>query len=91
MTDDKTLTKEERKESQVRNASLKSHNAKLIKMADKIYNLRDLNRSLPDGWSEKRREEYFVWAQKVCVQCYKANDTLAGILQKLFADFFANK
>jgi len=91
VTDDKSLAKDERKGLAIKNASLKSHKAMLVTMADKIYNLRDLARVLPEGWTEKRREEYFVWAQKVCVQCYKANDTLAGILQTMFTDFFANK
>jgi len=89
VTDDKTLAKEERKDLSVKNAGLKSHKAMLVTMADKIYNLRDLVRVLPEGWTEKRRKEYFVWAQKVCVQCYKANDALAGILQAMFTDFFA--
>jgi guanosine-3',5'-bis(diphosphate) 3'-pyrophosphohydrolase len=91
VTDDKSLAKEERKELAVKNACHKSHKAKLVKMADKIYNLRDLARVLPEGWTEKRREEYFVWAQKVCVQCYKANDALAAILQGMFTEFFSNK
>jgi len=89
VTDDKLLSKEERKEMQVKNASHKSHEAKLVKMADKIYNLRDLNRVLPEGWDEKRRHEYFVWAQKVCTQIYDANAPLAACLQTLFTEFFA--
>ncbi|ODN02102.1 Guanosine-3',5'-bis(diphosphate) 3'-pyrophosphohydrolase MESH1 [Orchesella cincta] len=88
VTDNKLLSKEERKELQIKNASHKSHQAKLVKMADKIYNLRDLNRALPEGWDEKRRHEYFVWAQKVCCQIYDANEALATCLQKLFTEFF---
>jgi len=91
VTDDKALSKEERKELSIKNASLKSHKAKLVTMADKIYNLRDLVRVLPEGWTEARRKEYFGWAQKVCVQCYEANDALAAILQAMFTDFFSKK
>ena len=36
-----------------------------MKLADKLYNLRDLNRCVPDGWDAERVENYFIWAQKV--------------------------
>ncbi|CAL8127076.1 unnamed protein product [Orchesella dallaii] len=87
VTDNKLLSKEERKELQVKNASHKSLQAKLVKLADKIYNLRDLNRVLPEGWDENRRREYFNWAEKVCCQIYDANDHLAKCLQTLFSEF----
>ena len=44
VTDDKDLPKAERKRLQVVNASKKSKEAKLVKLADKLYNLRDLDR-----------------------------------------------
>ncbi|TPX36526.1 hypothetical protein SmJEL517_g01379 [Synchytrium microbalum] len=64
-TDDKSLPKEERKRLQVVNAPHKSLRAKQVKMADKIYNLRDLERCTPEGWSAERVSEYFKWAKKV--------------------------
>ena len=39
--------------------------AKLVKLADKLYNLRDLERATPEGWSPERKQQYFVWAAKV--------------------------
>ncbi|MCP9264311.1 Guanosine-3',5'-bis(Diphosphate) 3'-pyrophosphohydrolase MESH1 [Dirofilaria immitis] len=33
--------------------------AKLIHLADKLYNLRDLERAIPVGWSAQRVKEYF--------------------------------
>jgi len=47
VTDDKSLPKEERKRLQVVHAPHRSHQAKLVKLADKLYNLRDLNRCTP--------------------------------------------
>ena len=41
------------------------YQAKLVKLADKLYNLRDLERTTPVGWSQERKQEYFVWAAKV--------------------------
>lgn len=62
-TDDKTKPKMERKHLQIQHAAESSHEAKLVKLADKLYNLRDLQQSLPDGWDEviwlffKKRKE----------------------------------
>ena len=49
VTDDKTLPKLERKRLQVEHAPQSSPGAKLVKLADKLYNLRDLNRCTPEG------------------------------------------
>lgn len=49
VTDDKALPKQERKRQQVEHAPHASHQAKLVKLADKLYNLRDLNRCTPTG------------------------------------------
>lgn len=49
VTDDKSLPKQERKRQQVEHAPHCSHQAKLVKLADKLYNLRDLNRCTPVG------------------------------------------
>lgn len=51
VTDDKTLPKLERKRLQVEHAPYSSPGAKLVKLADKLYNLRDLNRCTPEGRS----------------------------------------
>ncbi|KAM9422445.1 guanosine-3',5'-bis(diphosphate) 3'-pyrophosphohydrolase MESH1-like isoform 6-T6 [Salvelinus alpinus] len=47
VTDNKALPKQERKRQQVEHAPHSSHQAKLVKLADKLYNLRDLNRCTP--------------------------------------------
>lgn len=49
VTDDKSLSKQERKQLQVEHAPHCSHQAKLVKLSDKLYNLRDLNRCTPVG------------------------------------------
>ena len=36
-----------------------------MKLADKLYNLRDLNRAIPEGWTKERAAEYFLWAKQV--------------------------
>ena len=50
---------------QIEHAPHCSYEAKLIKLADKLYNLQDLLRCTPVGWTEERLKEYFLWASKV--------------------------
>lgn len=65
VTDDKSLPKGERKRLQIVNAPHKSHGAKLIKLADKACNVRNLVTMPPKRWSLKRRQEYLLWGEKV--------------------------
>lgn len=65
VTDDKSLPKTERKRLQVEHAAHASRRAKLVKLADKICNLRDISGSPPADWSTQRKREYFDWAKSV--------------------------
>ncbi len=65
MTDDKSLPKEDRKRLQIEHAYGMSREGALVKLADKICNLRDVAANPPLGWSLKRRVEYFDWAKAV--------------------------
>ncbi len=69
VTDDKSLPRPERKRVQVQTAGAKSGRARMIKIADKISNLRSLLDSPPLGWSRRRRLEYFGWAAQVVERC----------------------
>uniref|UniRef100_UPI0037E8ADF0 guanosine-3',5'-bis(diphosphate) 3'-pyrophosphohydrolase MESH1 n=1 Tax=Semicossyphus pulcher TaxID=241346 RepID=UPI0037E8ADF0 len=84
VTDDKSLSKKERKRQQVEHAPHCSHKAKLVKLADKLYNLRDLTRSTPVGWTAERVQEYFVWASEVVKGLKGTNSTLEEKLEQLF-------
>ncbi|HRP35084.1 MAG TPA: HD domain-containing protein [Gammaproteobacteria bacterium] len=65
VTDDKSLPKAERKRLQVEHVAHAPHGAQLIKLADKIANLRDLVEYPPADWPDSRRREYFDWAALV--------------------------
>jgi len=65
VTDDKTLAKQVRKQLQIEHAPHLSREAKLVKLADKICNLRDILASPPAGWTQKHMQGYFDWAAKV--------------------------
>ncbi len=61
VTDDKSLSKVERKRGQIAHAPYLSKEAKLVKLADKLYNFRDLQRMPPKGWDANRVIGYFAW------------------------------
>ena len=68
MTEDKTLARAVRKQRQIDHAAHVSDQAKLVKLAGKISNLRDVAGSPPSGWSLQRRQEYFDWVKAVIDQ-----------------------
>ena len=65
VTDDKSLPKQRRKQLQIDRAPMKSKGAALIKVADKICNLRDLRDSPPKHWTAERGQRYRQWASDV--------------------------
>jgi guanosine-3',5'-bis(diphosphate) 3'-pyrophosphohydrolase len=76
VTDDKLLAKEKRKRLQVEHAAHLSRGAKLVKLADKICNLRDISISPPADWPLERKREYFDWAKRVVDQMRGADPAL---------------
>ena len=65
VTDDRSLDRATRKQHQVEHAPHLSREAALVKLADKICNLRDVTNSPPPAWPLQRRREYFDWAKLV--------------------------
>src|SRR6266478_7703638 len=76
VTDDMTLPKDERRRRQVVEAPKKSPGAKLIKIADKISNIRA--RILPRPNQDERDDliDYVAWAEKVVQGCRDVNAVL---------------
>jgi guanosine-3',5'-bis(diphosphate) 3'-pyrophosphohydrolase len=82
VTDDTRLPKADRKRLQIEHAAGLSAGAKLVKLADKICNLRDVAERPPAKWDLQRRREYFDWAKRVI-------DGLRGVHPALEAAFDA--
>jgi len=61
-----------------------SHNAKLVKLADIFYKLRDLKRSTPKGWSDERVQEYCVWASEDVAGLKRTNTNMEKSSDNLF-------
>lgn len=85
VTDDKSLDKAVRKEEQVRHAPHISQEAKLVKLADKICNLRDILASPPADWSADRKREYFDWAARVVEGLRGVHPALESVFYGLYA------
>ena len=87
VSDDKQLPKTERKRLQIEHAAGCSDSAKLVKLADKICNLRDMLAMPPADWPRERIHDYFDWAHAVIGQ-------LRGVhpqLERLFDAVYARK
>lgn len=84
VTDDTTLERAVRKQAQIDHASHISDQAKLVKLADKISNLRDVASNPPPTWSLQRRQEYFDWAKKVIDQIRGVHSGLEQIFDTVY-------
>jgi GTP diphosphokinase / guanosine-3',5'-bis(diphosphate) 3'-diphosphatase len=80
VSDDKSLDKEVRKQMQIEHAASISHEAKLVKLADKIANITDIINTPPAKWTKERKQDYFAWAKAVV-------NNLRGVHQGLEKDF----
>lgn len=85
VTDDKSLPSPERKRLQIEHASKISHEAKLVKLADKICNLQDIIISPPVKWSLERKRGYFDWAKEVIDQLRGTNERLERVFDEVYS------
>ncbi|KAL0227567.1 hypothetical protein RCL1_003711 [Eukaryota sp. TZLM3-RCL] len=89
-TDDKNLPKSERKRLQIETASKKSTEAKLVKLADKLSNLRSIVAGdYPQNWPLERILEYFSWAKRVTDNLKGVSPVLEGLLQEIYQSSFS--
>jgi (p)ppGpp synthase/HD superfamily hydrolase len=80
VTDDMSLPKQERRQKQIVDAPRKSPGAKLIKIADKISNIRA---RIPPQPNQDQRDDlidYVTWAEKVVAGCRGVN----AVLDRMF-------
>ncbi len=85
VTDDKSLPKQVRKQRQVEHAPHLSHNAKLVKLGDKICNVLDVTHDPPSNWSTAQRLEYLDWSARVIAGCRGTNAALEQHFDQVLA------
>jgi GTP diphosphokinase / guanosine-3',5'-bis(diphosphate) 3'-diphosphatase len=86
VTDDKTLSKEERKRLQIEHARHLSAQAKLVKLADKICNLRDIVAMPPVDWSADRKRQYLDWAKRVVDEMRGVHPVLEALFDAVYVE-----
>ena len=84
MTDDKSLPRAARKRLQIEHAPHMSWEGALVKLADKICNLRDVAAYPPAGWSLERQREYFEWAKAVVDALRPVNAKLLELFEEAY-------
>ena len=84
VTDDTSIPRSERKRLQIEHAAHISDKAKLVKLADKISNLRDVAHNPPPDWSLDRRQQYFDWAKEVIDRLRGVHPGLEGVFDEAY-------
>ena len=83
VSDDKSLSIHERKQKQIEHAPHGSTEAKLVKLADKICNLRDILAAPPASWGAERKRAYFHWSAQVIAGVRGVHPALETIFDAL--------
>ena len=87
-SDDKNLPYLERKRLQIEHAPHLPDDTKLVKMGDKIANLRGLLLPYTSIWNVEVTQGYFAWSRAVCEGCRGANAKLDAMADELFTKTF---
>jgi guanosine-3',5'-bis(diphosphate) 3'-pyrophosphohydrolase len=85
-TDDMSLPKSERRQRQIADTPKKSHAARLIKIADKISNIRARIFADPSGEQREELADYVAWAEQVVAGCRGGNATLDALFDEAVAN-----
>lgn len=81
LSDDMTLSHDERKRRQVQNASSLSHLARVVRIADKICNIRDIM-EYPIDWPQEKKLKYVKNSIEVVNQISGTNSQLEQLLEQ---------
>jgi guanosine-3',5'-bis(diphosphate) 3'-pyrophosphohydrolase len=71
---------------QIQHAPHLSYKAKLIKLADKICNVKDIGSHPPAKWDLGRKWDYIEWSQKVVAGLRGVNQSLEDLFDQTIAD-----
>jgi (p)ppGpp synthase/HD superfamily hydrolase len=89
-SDDKTLSKVDRKKLQIEHASSISNEAKLVKLADKYSNMHNLHTKPPYKWSKEAIRGYAVWGYAVVKKLSGINSVMDSKFDALFKELNVN-
>ncbi|MCE5316256.1 MAG: HD domain-containing protein [Parachlamydia sp.] len=80
LSNDPNLSRDENKQRQVDHAPTMTLNAQLVKLADRLYNIRDL-RNPPPKWSQAQVRDYLGWGEKLLMVLKGTNSHLEELLE----------
>lgn len=83
LTDDPLLSSQERKQKQVEHAPYMSLNAQLVKLADRLYNIRDMK---DVDWPKSNKLRYLAWGEKLLSALRGTNEALELALEEEIFD-----
>jgi guanosine-3',5'-bis(diphosphate) 3'-pyrophosphohydrolase len=86
VSDDKNLSKAERKRLEIEHAPHLSAQARLIKLADKTCNVADTLANPPGDWTLQRRRDYLDFARLVADGCRGLNAALDAEFDRTLAE-----
>jgi guanosine-3',5'-bis(diphosphate) 3'-pyrophosphohydrolase len=86
LSDDKTLTWQERKRLEIDHAQHLSDTAKLIKLSDKTSNVADTVSNPPGEWTLSRRRDYLEFARLVAAGCRGISAALDAEFDRVLAE-----
>ena len=86
-TDDKSQPKIIRKNMQIYHAfHSMTRDGKLVKLADKLSNIRSIATDPPTSWSADIQRGYIQWGLAVCMGLFGINKALDDSMKKVFND-----
>lgn len=84
VTDDKSLAKALIKQAQLAHSLTMSDGAKMIKLADKLDNLTDIELNPPPSWTEAYKLGYVTWSYAMWLNSHHVNMLLSSRLIPIF-------
>lgn len=85
VTNSDALSPEEQKRAQITSGPGKSPRAKLVKLADKTCNLRDIDAIPPASWDLARKQKYFDWSAEVVAGMRGTNAALEAAFDAAYS------
>ncbi|MDX9696438.1 MAG: hypothetical protein RBT49_11670, partial [Bacteroidales bacterium] len=85
VTDNKSLSVEDRKKMQIQLTPKLSDRAKKLKIADKICNIQDIIDDPPEGWSDDRKIAYLDWAKQVVAGARGLNPEMDAYFDEVYS------
>ena len=85
VSDEKGQPRSVRRQTRIDTAHTLTPNARIVLLADKLYNCRDALQARPVGWTDSDIRGYLEWVAQVVRQIKGSNDILENLLAETLA------